>query len=119
MLYGDTFRLWAISDAHVGTDIQHGRKSLSEAILHSENGGDDVVNGRSHIESRFGVNFANISALTKYHGNTCMPMSRLFTFRKGSDVVEVKCYLHTSDHASQGWYAPAKRCLKMRYPFYF
>ena len=41
MFSGDKFKLWAISDAHVGTDIQHGRKSLSEAILHSENGGDD------------------------------------------------------------------------------
>jgi hypothetical protein len=50
MLYGDTFRLWAISDAHVGTDIQHGRKSLSEVILHSENGGDDVG---SHLTGIF------------------------------------------------------------------
>ena len=86
---------------------------------HTHTHPDDVVNGRSHIESRFGVNFANISALTKYHGNTCMPMSRLFTFRKGSDVVEVKCYLHTSDHASQGWYTSAERSLKIRYPFNF
>ena len=37
----DTFKLWAISDAHVGTDIKHGRHSLSEPILQSENGGDD------------------------------------------------------------------------------
>ena len=86
---------------------------------HTHTHPDDVVNGRSHIESRFGVNFANISALTKYHGNTCMPMSRLFTFTKGSDVVEVKCYLHTSDHASQGWYSPAERSLKIRFPFNF
>ena len=35
MFYGDKFRLWAISDAHVGTDILHGRKSLSEATIHS------------------------------------------------------------------------------------
>ena len=35
------FRLWAISDAHVGTDIKHGRYSLSAAIQHSEKGGED------------------------------------------------------------------------------
>jgi len=33
------FRLWATSDCHVGTDIQHGYESLAEAIRHSEFGG--------------------------------------------------------------------------------
>ena len=37
-----TFRLWAISDAHVGTDLRHHkRESLADAIRHSERGGDD------------------------------------------------------------------------------
>ena len=31
------FKLWAISDAHVGTDIKYGRESLAEADLQSEN----------------------------------------------------------------------------------
>ena len=34
-------RLWAFGDAHVGTDKQFGRKSLADAISHSEFGGDD------------------------------------------------------------------------------
>ena len=34
------FKLWAISDAHVGTDIKYGRESLTEAILQSENSFD-------------------------------------------------------------------------------
>ena len=59
MLSGDTFRLWAISDAHVGTDIQHGRKSLSEAILHSENGGDD---GGQSFDWDICVNLGDIHA---------------------------------------------------------
>ena len=34
-----TFRLWAASDPHVGTDLRFGRRSLAEAITHSERGG--------------------------------------------------------------------------------
>jgi hypothetical protein len=33
---GKPFRLWAFGDAHVGTDHRFGRKSLAEAIAHSE-----------------------------------------------------------------------------------
>ena len=35
------FRLWAIGDAHVGTDLRHKRESLADAIRQSEEGGDD------------------------------------------------------------------------------
>ena len=34
-------RLWAFGDAHVGTDKQFGRRSLADAISHSEFGGDE------------------------------------------------------------------------------
>jgi hypothetical protein len=34
-------RLWAFGDAHVGTDKQHGRGSLADAISQSEFGGTD------------------------------------------------------------------------------
>ena len=38
----NTFKLWAASDAHVGTDLERGnRRSLAEAILQSESGGDE------------------------------------------------------------------------------
>ncbi len=33
------FRLWATSDAHVGTDLKRKRESLAEAIAHSEGRG--------------------------------------------------------------------------------
>lgn len=37
-----TFRLWASGCAHVGTDLAHsGRRSLAEAIIHSEHGGKE------------------------------------------------------------------------------
>jgi hypothetical protein len=37
------FRLWAIGDPHVGTDIRRKRESLADAIRHSEQGGKDGV----------------------------------------------------------------------------
>lgn len=37
----DTFKLWLGGDSHVGTDLRHGRKSLAEAILLAENGGNE------------------------------------------------------------------------------
>jgi hypothetical protein len=33
------FQLWAMGDAHVGRDLEHGRKSLAEALHQSEFGG--------------------------------------------------------------------------------
>ncbi|MDO8539230.1 MAG: metallophosphoesterase [Opitutaceae bacterium] len=36
-----TFRLWATSDPHVGTDLRHGRQSIRAAIDHSERGGKE------------------------------------------------------------------------------
>jgi hypothetical protein len=38
---GNTFQLWAFSDAHVGSDDKNGRKSLAEAIEQSEGGGNE------------------------------------------------------------------------------
>ena len=35
---GDTLKVWVFSDAHVGTDIEHGVESLAEAIRQSEQG---------------------------------------------------------------------------------
>lgn len=34
------FRVWVFGDPHVGTDIEHGRESLGDAIRQSEFGGD-------------------------------------------------------------------------------
>jgi len=44
-------------------------------------------------------------------------MSRLLTFEEGSRDVDVRCYLHTSDYAPQGWYGPSERTVSLRYPF--
>ena len=86
---------------------------------------DDTAGGKSHIESKWGVHFANICALTRHHVNSAVrqkvgsgvPMSRLLTFAPGSDKVRIRCYLHTDDYAPQGWYEKAERVIKLRHPF--
>ncbi|HIQ23182.1 MAG TPA: hypothetical protein EYH34_18310 [Planctomycetes bacterium] len=83
---------------------------------HSHMKPDACVNGRTHIERKWGVHFINCSALTKYHGGPA-PMSRLLSFVDGSNQVRVQCYLHTADFAPQGWYAPAERTLLLNKPF--
>ena len=85
---------------------------------HTHTNPDDRHGGRSHIEPKWGATFVNVSALTKYHASlTTVPMSRHFTFTEGSDQVRIRCYLHTDDHAPQGWYEPAERTAPLRMPF--
>ena len=85
---------------------------------HTHTNPDDRTGGRSHIETKWGVHFINVAALTRHHGQLSIPMSRLLTFTEGSDQVRVQCYLHTSDYAPQGWYAPAERTLQLHMPFH-
>jgi len=83
---------------------------------HSHMTPDTVIEGRSHIERKWGVNFLNCCALTKYHGGRA-PMSRLLTFTDGSPHVRIQCYLHTSDFAPHGWYLPAERTIELSRAF--
>ena len=86
---------------------------------HTHTHPDDTHGGRSHVEEKWGTTFVNCASASKYHaGLTTLPISRLFTFSEGSDEVRVQCYLHTSDHAPQGWYAPAERTAKIRVAFH-
>ncbi len=85
---------------------------------HTHTHPDDTYGGRSHIEQKWGVTFINVAALTKYHVmSKAVPMSRLLSFEKGSDVVTVRCYLHTDDYAPQGWYDKAQREAPLRTAF--
>lgn len=83
---------------------------------------DDTAGGKRLIETRWDVHFVNVCALTKRHvccdaGFSTTPMSRLFTFTEGSDLVRVRCYLHTSAYAPQGWYDRVEQTLKLPRPF--
>lgn len=80
---------------------------------------DDIVSGRSHVETKWGAHFINCAQLSKYHSFvTCPPMSRHFTFTVGSRLVRVRCYLHDDSHAPQGWYSPAERVIELSKPFF-
>lgn len=81
---------------------------------HTHTNPEDRKGGRTHIERKWDVNFANVAALTRYHvGNQTVPMSRLFTFTEGSRQVRVQCYLHTDQFQPVGWYEPAERILEL------
>ena len=77
---------------------------------------EDTYGGKSHIEEKWDVTFINCAALTQYHVmSKAVPLSRLFAFEDGSDAVTVRCYLHTDQYASQGWYDKVKREVRLRH----
>ncbi len=76
----------------------------------------DTYGGRSHIERTWDVWFANCAAITSHHGGKT-PLTRLLTFEDGSDEVRVRCYLHTSDFAPEGWWRPGERTLQLSRAF--
>jgi len=84
---------------------------------HTHTHPDDTKGGRSHLERKWDLTFLNCAALTNHHGHLSLPMSRVIEFTEGSAEAVVRCYLHTSEHAPQGWYAPAERALPLRHPF--
>ena len=93
---------------------------------------DDTFGDKGLVEQRWGVTFCNASALTRHHGSfdpnfrhegqpdrVAAPMSRLLTFKEGSNEALLRCYLHTSDYAPQGWHAPQERTIQLPRPFRF
>jgi hypothetical protein len=85
---------------------------------HTHTNPDDDFHGRTHIERKWGANFINCCALTRFHvAENSRPLSRLLTFTEGSADVSVQCYLHTDTHAPQGWYPKAERTIKLGKPF--
>ena len=85
---------------------------------HTHTNPDDNFNGRTHIERKWGATFVNCCALSRFHvASRSRPMSRLLTFAEGSAEARVQCYLHTSQHAPQGWYSKAERTVKLGKPF--
>jgi hypothetical protein len=79
---------------------------------------DDTYGGKSHIETKWGVHFVNVSALARHHARlTTIPMSRYFTFH--GDELRAQCYLHTCDYAATGWYPKSERRLRLSKPFHW
>lgn len=83
---------------------------------HTHTHPDDTYGGKSHVEKKWGVWFVNSSALSRYHANlTTLPMSRVWTI--AGDEARVQCYLHSDQHAPQGFYDKAERRLKLAKAF--
>jgi hypothetical protein len=78
---------------------------------------DDTQGGKSHVERKWGTWFVNAAGLTRYHGSSCVPMSRLLSFREGSRDVRIRCYIHTCEFLQQGWYPQAERVVRLSRPF--
>jgi hypothetical protein len=78
---------------------------------HTHTNPDDTYGGKSHVETKWGVHFVNVSALSAYHGSNNVPMSRLLAIE--GDELNIRCFMHTSQHAPQGWYERAARRLKL------
>ncbi len=84
---------------------------------HTHTNPDDTHGGRTHVERKWGVTFVNVAAISRYHGKKNISMSRLLTFSEGASDVNIKCYLHMSDYAPQGWYHRAERSAPLRKAF--
>ena len=84
---------------------------------HTHTNPDDTQGGRSHVERKWGVTFVNVAAISRYHGRKNISMSRLLTFAEGAAEVNIRCYLHMSDYAPQGWYDRVERTAPLRMPF--
>ncbi len=78
---------------------------------HTHTHPDDTYGGKSMIATRWNTHFINVAALSRHHGRTNVPMSRLLTFKHGSDQVRVQCYMHSSEFLPLGWYEKAEQTL--------
>ncbi|MCA1809181.1 MAG: hypothetical protein ABR497_05785 [Kiritimatiellia bacterium] len=84
---------------------------------HTHTHPDDNYGGKTHIENKWGTWFINVACLSRHHGSTNVPMSRLLTFREGSNDLRVRCYMHTGEFLPHGWHDQAERRLTMSRAF--
>ena len=83
---------------------------------HTHSYPDDCLNGRTHVERKWGATFINCCALTQHHAGRS-PMSRLLTFTEGSNVVRVQLVLHTDRFAPRGFCDAYERTVRLGKPF--
>lgn len=115
-----------VSDAHVFEDFlddfhqKHGRGAIDLWVAgHTHvKGPDDDWGDKTITETRWGVSFLQVAALTRHHGGS-HPMSRLLTFIDGSPTVRADVDLHDRSYQKHpvGWYKDASRTLQLRHRF--
>lgn len=115
-----SFLCWVDSKKNSGA-FENALKSMPGRVDmwlggHTHTAPDDTYGGKSHIEQRWGTVFMNVAGLTKYMTapGSGVPRSWLLTFTEGSNIVNVRCYLHGDEYgdpflghkveAPQGWY---------------
>ncbi len=113
-------------DAHVFEDFldsfykQHGRGAIDLWVAgHTHvRGPDDIWGGKTISETRWGVGFLQVAALTRHHGGS-HPLSRLLTFTDGSGDVQADVYLHDDSFKENvvGWFQPASKAFPLRHKF--
>ncbi len=121
---GASFLYWVDSKPDSGA-FEHVLAATPSTVdlwlgAHTHTAPDDTAGNKSHIERRWGTTFINASGLTRYHGSATdghnVPRSWLLTFTEGRDEVTARCYLHSTDHARQGWYESISRAVKLSKP---
>lgn len=115
-----------IKDAHVFEDFleefhqQHGRGAIDLWVAgHTHvKGPDDDWGDKTITETRWGVSFLQVAALTRHHAGS-HPMSRLLTFSDGASTVKAGVYLHDKSYKKHavGWYDAASRTIQLRHDF--
>lgn len=113
-------------DAHVFEDFldsfhkEHGRGAIDLWVAgHTHvRGPDDEWGGKTISETRWGVDFLQVAALTRHHGGS-HPLSRLLTFTDGDREVKADVYLHDASFKKNavGWYKPASTTFQLRHKF--
>lgn len=113
-------------DAHAFEDFldsfhqEHGRGAIDLWIgghTHVK-GPDDDFGGKTITETRWGVHFLQVAALTQHHAGS-HPLSRVLTFTDGSESLIADVYLHEATYKNNpvGWYTPASKTLRLRHKF--
>ncbi len=86
----EDFKLWAFSDAHVGSNIKGGRKSLQEALKQSESGGEE---GGPPFEWDIAVDAGDMTGGTKLpqasEGEEIIRQFSVFKNHKREDIYSV------------------------------
>lgn len=113
-------------DTHVFEDFldgfhkEHGRGAIDLWVAgHTHvHGPDDEWGDKTISETRWGVGFLQVAALTRHHGGS-NPISRLLTFTDGCTEVATDVYLHDASFKKNpvGWFKPASRFFLLRHSF--
>ena len=99
-------------------EAEHGKPAIDLWIGgHTHVAGpEDRTGGKSITETRFGVTFLQVAALTQFHGGST-PLSRVLEFEDGRDSVTAKVFLHQPYRVSKrGFFEPGERTISLRHP---